>query len=326
MAAGLVALGLQPRAAGRDRLRHPLEWVLADLARPVRRGGDHDGLPVDQRRGRRVHRRPTPQPRSCSPRTTAQVAKLVAHEPNCRPREGRPRSTAHGGDGDWVITLADLETLGGALVAEHPGASTSGSRRSGPDSLATLIYTSGTTGQPKGVRLLHAVLDVRGRRDRGDQHLDERRHPVPVAAAVALVRQGAARRARSQIGFATAVDGRVDKIVDEPRRRAADVHGRGAAHLREGPQPDRRRCIAEGRPSSSKIFNWAFDGRQARSPRCAQAGKRAARPARRAARDRRQARVLEDRERVRRPHPLLHLRLAPLSTARSPSGSTRRAS
>ena len=49
-------------------------------------------------------------------------------------------------------------------------------------------------------------------------------------------------------GFATAIDGRVDKIVDNLGRREADVHGRRAAHLREGPRPDRHDA---GRPRAA---------------------------------------------------------------------------
>ena len=42
-----------------------------------------------------------------------------------------------------------------------------------------------------------------------------------------------------QIGFPTAIDGRVDKIVDNLAAAASDLHGRGAAHLREGTCPHR---------------------------------------------------------------------------------------
>ena len=40
-----------------------------------------------------------------------------------------------------------------------------------------------------------------------------------------------------QIGFPTAIDGRVDKIVDNLAVVRADLHGRRAAHLREGARP-----------------------------------------------------------------------------------------
>ncbi|MEZ4400405.1 MAG: long-chain fatty acid--CoA ligase [Kofleriaceae bacterium] len=58
-------------------------------------------------------------------------------------------------DGDWVMTLADLEALGATHLAAHPTAVTAAVAGVEAEHLATLIYTSGTTGKPKGVRLVH---------------------------------------------------------------------------------------------------------------------------------------------------------------------------
>ena len=60
-------------------------------------------------------------------------------------------------------------------------------------------------------------------------------------------------------GFATAVDGRVDKIVDNLAVVTPDVHGRRPAHLREGARPDRHDA-GRGRPEG-RLFNRAFSGR-----------------------------------------------------------------
>ena len=67
-----------------------------------------------------------------------------------------------------------------------------------PEHLATLIYTSGTTGRPKGVRLDPGLLGLRGRGGRRPRAADPGRRAVPVAAAGARVRQGAARRPSSR--------------------------------------------------------------------------------------------------------------------------------
>ena len=57
--------------------------------------------------------------------------------------------------GDWVMTLAELESLGAAHLAKEPRCVDEAiAALTGPQ-LATLIYTSGTTGKPKGVRLTH---------------------------------------------------------------------------------------------------------------------------------------------------------------------------
>ena len=60
-----------------------------------------------------------------------------------------------------------------------------------------------------------------------------------------------------RIGFATAVDGRVERIVENLGVVQADVHGRRSADLREGPGPgdaDRARVARK-----AKIFDWAFE-------------------------------------------------------------------
>ena len=83
----------------------------------------------------------------------------------------------------------------------------------GPDQLATLIYTSGTTGRPKGVRLRHRSWVYEGAAIQAQNILERERPRVPLAADGSLVRQGAALHPAG-VGFPTAIDGRVDKIVD----------------------------------------------------------------------------------------------------------------
>lgn len=117
------------------------------------------------------------------------------------------------GDGDWVIGLAELERLGAAYLAEHEDVLEGRIEQLTPQSLATLIYTSGTTGRPKGVRLPHdawtyeaAAVDSVGILGEDDvQYLW-----LPLAHVFGKV----LLTLPLQIGFPTAIDGRVDKIVD----------------------------------------------------------------------------------------------------------------
>ncbi|CAN5225676.1 long-chain fatty acid--CoA ligase [soil metagenome] len=116
-------------------------------------------------------------------------------------------------DGDWVISLADLEVLGADLLAAEPGVVDQAVAKIRPDALATLIYTSGTTGRPKGVRLRHEswtyegaaieALDILGEDDLQFLWL-------PMAHSFGKVLLST----QLACGFATAVDGRVEKIID----------------------------------------------------------------------------------------------------------------
>jgi long-chain acyl-CoA synthetase len=116
-------------------------------------------------------------------------------------------------DSDWVVSMAELEDMGVELLTTNPSAVDDRIDAMGPDQLATIIYTSGTTGRPKGVRLSHdawtyeaAAVDSIAILNSDDlQYLW-----LPLAHVFGKV----LLTLPLQIGFPTAVDGRVDRIVD----------------------------------------------------------------------------------------------------------------
>jgi long-chain acyl-CoA synthetase len=160
------------------------------------------------------------------------------------------------GDGEQVLTLAELEERGQALLAERPTAVDDALGAVGPEDLATLIYTSGTTGRPKGVRLVHdnwtyegVAIDALGILNPDDVHYLW----LPLSHSMGKVLEAAQLR----IGFATAVDGNLDRIVDnlgvvKPTVMAGPprIFEKVRARVITGVQ-------AEGGPKA-KIFDWAF--------------------------------------------------------------------
>lgn len=116
-------------------------------------------------------------------------------------------------DGDWVISFDELEKLGKAYLADHPTVVEDRVAAITPQSLATLIYTSGTTGRPKGVRLLHDGWTFEGASVAAGGFLTEDDLQflwLPMAHSFGKV----LLTTQLQIGFATAIDGRVPKIID----------------------------------------------------------------------------------------------------------------
>ncbi|MGH4027242.1 MAG: AMP-dependent synthetase/ligase, partial [Pseudonocardiaceae bacterium] len=113
----------------------------------------------------------------------------------------------------WVISLDQLAERGAAYLAEHPEAVDERVAAIRPEQLATLIYTSGTTGRPKGVRLRHSAWTYEGAAMAALDLLDMNDCQflwLPMAHAFGKV----LLTLQLQVGFATAIDGRVDRIVD----------------------------------------------------------------------------------------------------------------
>jgi long-chain acyl-CoA synthetase len=211
VAAGLVALGIgsQDRVAIASSTRY--EWVVADLA-VMLAGAATTAIYPTTAESDVTYIVGDSQSSIVFAEDDAQVAKLRAHRFSL-PDVVKVVTFDGASDGDWVISLADLEHLGAAHLAEAPSVLDDRIHSIEPQHLATLIYTSGTTGRPKGVRLSHdcwtyevAAVDAIHLLTQDDlQYLW-----LPLAHVLGKV----LLTLPLQMGFPTVLDGRVDKIVD----------------------------------------------------------------------------------------------------------------
>jgi long-chain acyl-CoA synthetase len=255
LAAGLVGLGIEPEQRVGIASNTRYEWILADLAimcagaatttvYPSTMADDVSYILADS------------ESRVVFAEDDQQIAKLTAHRSEL-PHLMKVVTFDGTADGDWVIGLDDLERLGEKLLAENADVVEERIAATTPDSLATLIYTSGTTGRPKGVRLRHsswtyegAAIQVQGILDETDlQYLW-----LPMAHSFGKVLLST----QLACGFATAVDGRVDKIIENlsvvrPTFMGAAPRIFEKAHGRIVTMQQTEGGIKE------KLFNRAFD-------------------------------------------------------------------
>jgi long-chain acyl-CoA synthetase len=158
---------------------------------------------------------------------------------------------------DWVMSLADLEEQGAAYLADHPGAIDERIDATTPEHLATLIYTSGTTGRPKGVRLQHSSWNYIGAAVEsigilGPDDLQYLWLPMAHVFGKMLI------VLPIQMGFPTAVDGRIDKIVDNLAVVKPTFMG-AAPRIFEKAYGRIKMMMEEEGGVKLKLFNWASD-------------------------------------------------------------------
>jgi len=211
LAAGLLSLGLKTEQRVGIASSTRYEWIIADLAVMCAAGATTTVYPSTNAEDT-AYILGDSECQFVFAEDDEQLAKLVERESELGALQ--KIITFDGtADGDKVISMDALAELGDAYLAEHPDVIRTTADSIAPDQLATLIYTSGTTGRPKGVRLQHkawvyegAAIQVQGILDEGDLQFLW----LPMAHSFGKVLLSA----QLACGFATAIDGRVDKIVE----------------------------------------------------------------------------------------------------------------
>jgi long-chain acyl-CoA synthetase len=256
-AAGLVALGVEPEQRVGVAASTRLEWVQCYLGAVLAAAATTTIYPTTMA-SEVAYIVADADVQVVFAEDAVQAAKLREHRselPSLRKIvliDGEPEEQ----DGDWVISLAMLDELGSKQLSESPSTIEDRIAQIKPDHLCTLVYTSGTTGRPKGVRLPHSVWTYEGAAVEGIRVLspDDLQYLwLPLSHVFGQVLLAV----QFQIGFATAIDGRVDKIVEnsavvQPTFMAAAPRVFEKAHARIVTMME-----AEG-GVKAKLFHWAF--------------------------------------------------------------------
>ncbi|GAB4006318.1 AMP-dependent synthetase/ligase [Nocardioides ultimimeridianus] len=212
LAAGLLALGLESEQRVGIASNTNYEWILADLANmcagaatttvyPSTNGADTAYILSDS------------ECRFAFLEDASQLAKVQEHRAEVPGLEKVIVFDSSCADGDWVIGMDDLKALGEKYLAEHPTAIDDLARSISADQLCMLVYTSGTTGKPKGVRSIHRAWVFEGEAIKAQNILstdDLEFRWLPMSHVFGKVLMSA----QLACGFACAIDGRVDRIVD----------------------------------------------------------------------------------------------------------------
>lgn len=257
IAAGLIELGVQPEQRVALASSTRVEWILADLG-ILCAGAATTTIYPQTNADESAFILSDSESRVLIAENAAQLAKAVEKRSELPELHHVVVIDPAGVEtGDWVLTLAELEERGAKYLEKHPELIKERVGAITRDQLATLIYTSGTTGRPKGVRLPHdnwsymaKAISATGLISAEDvQYLW-----LPLAHVFGKVLTSG----QIEVGHVTAVDGRVDKIIEnlpvvQPTYMAAvprifeKVYNGVAAKARAGG------------PAKYKIFQWASE-------------------------------------------------------------------
>ena len=254
LAVGMLALGLQPEERVAIASNTRVEWVLADGGVMLAGGAnttiypstaDEDFAYIMNDSGARFL---VAEDQAQADKALNQIEQIPALEKIIL-IEGQ-------GDGERVLSWAELEALGAQSLVADPDVVSRTVAAIEPDSLATLIYTSGTTGRPKGVMLPQSNWVFQGASMQALEIVqpdDVQFLWLPLAHSFGKVLLSAAY----QVGFVTYIDGRVPKIVENLPVVQPTIMA-GVPRIFEKIYQGANAKAKAGGGAKAKIFDWAF--------------------------------------------------------------------
>jgi len=252
LAAGLISLGVgvEDRVAIASSTR--LEWVLADLGIMCAGGATTTIYPTTKQDDVTFILNDS-EAVVIFAENNEQIAKLTGVDlPHVR-----AVITFDGtADGERILTMSQLADRGRALLADKPDVVTDRVAELEPEHLATLIYTSGTTGKPKGARLVHDNWTYEGAAADAIKILDPDDVQylwLPLSHVFGKVLLAI----QLTIGFTTAVDGNLDRIVAN-MAEVKPTFMAGAPRIFEKVRAKVTLTAQGSGGLKAKIFDWAF--------------------------------------------------------------------
>ncbi len=255
IAAGLMSLGLHREERVGILCNTRVEWLLCDLG-ILSAGGATTTVYPSSTAEETAFILADSETRYAFAEDVKQLAKLTEHRKEL-PKLAKVIMIDGEGDGNWTMSLADLEAKGAELLAKDPRAVDEIVAGIEGEHLATLIYTSGTTGKPKGVRLLHECWAycadaIDACRLWGADDVQYLWLPMSHSFGKVLMCGHIAS------GSVTAVDGRIPKLVDNlavvrPTLMAA------VPRIFEKVYNKIVETSKQGSPIKQRIFEWALE-------------------------------------------------------------------
>ncbi|MEU1510630.1 AMP-dependent synthetase/ligase [Streptomyces sp. NPDC005811] len=258
IAAGLIELGVQPEQRVALASATRIEWILADLG-IMCAGAATTTVYPQTNADESAYILSDSESRVLIAEDAAQVAKAVekrAELPALTHVVVLDPAGVDTGE-DWILTLDELEKRGAARLEQEPGLIKERVAAITKEQLATLIYTSGTTGRPKGVRLPHDNWSYMAKAIAATGLIsaeDVQYLWLPLAHVFGKVLTSG----QIEVGHVTAVDGRVDKIIENlpvvrPTYMAA------VPRIFEKVYNGIANKARAGGPAKYKIFRWASE-------------------------------------------------------------------
>ncbi|WP_133911713.1 AMP-dependent synthetase/ligase [Streptomyces sp. NBC_00582] len=258
IAAGLIELGVRPEQRVALASSTRIEWILTDLG-IMCAGAATTTIYPQTNAEESAYILSDSESRVLIAEDAAQVAKAVekrAELPELTHVVVLDPAGVDTGE-DWILTLDELEKRGAARLEQEPGLIKERVAEITKDQLATLIYTSGTTGRPKGVRLPHDNWSYMAKAIAATGLIsgeDVQYLWLPLAHVFGKVLTSG----QIEVGHVTAVDGRVDKIIENlpvvrPTYMAA------VPRIFEKVYNGIANKARAGGPAKYKIFRWAAE-------------------------------------------------------------------